>query len=218
LSWICFGVCDGANTPTQNGKSESGKPASASVDPSGQQLGQRFLHAAERNLLHLDAGAETETLGVDMRGPAVADGGIVQRAGPPFGGGDKLARGLVFLRRDHQQERRVDERHYAGEVALGVVGQRAMGRREDRERRRVGEQRIAVGIGLGHRRGGERASAAAAVVDEEGLADLLRDLVEYRAADEIDRAPGGDRYRDANRLARPWRGLRLRRPERAQRQ
>lgn len=78
-----------------------------------------------------------------------------------------------------------------------------MGRREDRQRGRVGEQRIAIGIGLGDRGRSQCSSPAAAVVDDEGLSDLLRHLVEDRAADQIDRAPGGHRYGNADRLARP---------------
>jgi hypothetical protein len=57
--------------------------------------------------------------------------------------------------------------------------------------------------GLGDGGGRERAASAAAIVDDEGLADLLRHLIEHRVADEIDGAAGGDRHRDADRLARP---------------
>ena len=39
------------------------------------------------------------------------------------------------------------------------------------------EQRVAVGFGLGDRGRRERPAAAAAVVDDEGLTDLLRHLV-----------------------------------------
>ena len=237
---MSLGVFDSAKTPTQNGKSASGKPACASVgrsgseemrlllltasapdasvaderhrrqrrreeeiNPPGQKLGECLLHAAERNLLRFDLGAQPEALGIDMRGAAMADRCVVERAGFRLRGGDQLLDRFVFRRRHHQQERRVDERDHAGEVALGVVRQRLMSGGKYRERRRMGEQRVAVRVGVGDRRRGEQAGAAAAVVDDERLAHLLRDLLEHRAADEVDRASRRDRHRDPHRFGGP---------------
>jgi hypothetical protein len=144
-----------------------------------------------------------------MRRTAVAHRCIIQGARLCSRRGHQFARRLIFLGRDHQQERRVDQRDDPREVAFGIVGQRAVGRREDRQRGRVREQRITVGIGLGDCGGSQRSAPAAAVVDDEGLSDLLRHLIEDRAADQVDRAPGSHRYRNADRLARPCRRLSL---------
>ena len=138
-----------------------------------------------------------------MRGAAVPDRCVVQGTRLRLCRSHQFARRLVFLGRDHQQERRVDERNDPREITLGIIGQRAVGRREDRQRGRVGEQRIAVRVGLGDRGRSQCSSPAAAIVDDEGLSDLLRHLVEDSPADQIDRAAGRHRYGNADRFARP---------------
>lgn len=142
-----------------------------------------------------------------MRGAAVPDRCVVQGTRLRLCRSHQFARRLVFLGRDHQQERRVDERNDPREVTLGIIGQRAVGRREDRQRGRVGEQRIAVRVGLGDRGRSQCSSPAAAIVDDEGLSDLLRHLVEDSPADQIDRAAGRHRYGNADRFARPCQRL-----------
>src|SRR5207253_9700066 len=73
---------------------------------------------------------------------------------------------------DEHQRIAVDERH-RGEVLLGVVGQLRVERDVGGDLQVVQQQRMAVGRGARDAAGADRGAAAAHVVDDEGLAELL---------------------------------------------
>jgi hypothetical protein len=70
-------------------------------------------------------------------------------------------------------------------------------------------QRVAVGRGVGEQRGGDRPAGAAAVLDQEGLLQVARHLLGEQAGDDIDRAAGGERREQRDRLFGVARGGRL---------
>jgi hypothetical protein len=66
---------------------------------------------------------------------------------------------------------------------------------------------VSIGCGLGHVLHRRNAGAAALVVDEHGLPQLLGQFVGHRARDDLRRATRRERHDEADRLARPC-GLR----------
>src|SRR5262249_10180644 len=69
--------------------------------------------------------------------------------------------------------------------------------RHDPRRHRVSggirKDGVAVGVGLDDRTDAERAAGAAAVLDDDGLAEHGRKLIEYRARDHVGGAAGAER-------------------------
>ena len=107
------------------------------------------------------------------------------------------------VRGDH--ERHVDRDRDAVEVGLGVE-RRALGERlRDRGQRErdVGhQQRVAVGRGLRHDVGAERAARAAAVVHHDRLLHGVGEALRDEPRDDVGRAARRERHDDADRLRR----------------
>ena len=64
----------------------------------------------------------------------------------------------------------------------------------------MGEQRVAVGVGLGDDCGAERAAGADPVFEDESLAEVGSDMLENRARHDVGRAAGAEWNDDVDRL------------------
>ena len=144
--------------------------------------------------------ASSQPLAGPVRGGAEAGGGEVQRARVSLGGGHQLGDGRPAFRRCGDQHARLQaEQRDRNEIVQRVVGQTLVQGDGRALRGRQQQDGVAVRIGLGGRGGSDRPSGASAVLDHEGLADLLRHLIEHDARNGIGgvacahRADGHDR-------------------------
>ena len=65
------------------------------------------------------------------------------------------------------------------------------------------QEGVAVGFGPRHRGGADNAAGAGPVLDDERLAELLLDLIEHDARNDVVGAAGGERADDQDRARRP---------------
>ena len=94
------------------------------VDPAGDDLGDGFGAALERDVDRVVAGAQTEALRAQMHGRAYADGCEVGRVGIGLRPGHVVLHGLdAFRRRDDHDVRHAADGADGDEVARHVVGQ-----------------------------------------------------------------------------------------------
>jgi hypothetical protein len=156
------------------------------IDAPGHHLGEGIDRTTERNVLYVDPGGEAQALARPVRRGAEPAGGKVQHAGRGLGGVDQVGdRRPAFRRRGDQHARLHAEHGDGNEIVHRIVRQALvqggvgpLGGRQEKER-------VTVGIGLGRRGGAGRPAGARPVLDHEGLADLLADLVEHDARDGI---------------------------------
>ena len=115
--------------------------------------------------------------------------------------GGELARGIDLHRGVHHQHGRVEHRHAdRREILDRVVGQVAAQGRVDRDRAHRGEEQgVAVGVGLGHVLGRDRAVRARPVLDDDGLSEQRSQPLGEQARDEIGGAAGGERDHELDR-------------------
>jgi len=109
---------------------------------------------------------------------------------------------------DGDADRHHDGRRHSHEIAFGVIGQArtVQAYRQHLGRDRAHQEDAAVGRGFGHRIGAKRATGAPAVLDDDGLAEHLRDARRQQPRRDVGAAAGGERYDDAHRTRRS-RGL-----------
>ena len=172
------------------------------VDPPAQHFAHRIRRAAERNVQSVKTGTEPEAFGVEMGRSANAAGAEGDRAGLLLGLGDEILHALEASGRRHQHVGKLAERDDRGEILRGVERQLGETGRHDGVDRGIDQERVAVRIGLGGLRHAERAAGAGPVLEHEGLAELLADLVEYRAADGVERTARRKRDHQLDGLAR----------------
>ena len=172
------------------------------VEPAGDHLGQRLGRAALRHVHGLELRREAEALAVEMGGVAGTGGGVVDRAGIFARVVHEIGERLVaLLRIDRHHHRHVAERDHAGEIGEHVERQLRARRRRDGVGRGIGQDGVAVGLGLRHRRHADGVAGARAVLDDERLAELRRHLLEHRARHDVGRGAGGERDDHADRRA-----------------
>jgi hypothetical protein len=99
----------------------------------------------------------------------------------------------AFRGRGDQHARLHAEHGNRNEVVDRIVGQRLVERGGGTLRGGQQQDGVTVGIGLGGRGGADRAAGAGAVLDHEGLADLLRHLIEHDARDGVGGVAGAHR-------------------------
>jgi len=124
---------------------------------------------------HPDAGDLLEQLGRHVVGCAAARRRIVEAVGMFVRVGHELAhvlhrQGIV----DHDDDGLVGDAHDGGQVAGHVEGDAAQHERGDGQRVRGKQQRMAVRRGLGHEVGADVAAGPRLVVDDDGLAEDVR--------------------------------------------
>jgi hypothetical protein len=115
--------------------------------------------------------------------------------------GDEILHALEAPGRRHQHVRKLAERDDRGEILGRIERQLGEAGRHDGVDRGIDQERVAVRIGLGGLRHAERAAGAGPVLEHEGLADLLADLVEHRTADGVERTSRRKRDHELDRLA-----------------
>ena len=142
-----------------------------------------------------------EQLARQMHGSARAAGSEIELAGRAAGGRhqplDVLDRRVAA---DYQHRGRVGDMHYRHEVLVDLIAQAAVKVRVGRQRELPQQQGIAVGRGA---RGSVVAyigAATRAVVDDEGLAGALGELVGDQAGHIIAPAAGREGHDDGDRL------------------
>ena len=165
-----------------------------------------------RHVQQVDAGGRLEKLGGKMRRRAAAGGRVRELAGRLLGERDELlqrARGHARVHRGDDGAARYQADRRKG--ALRVVREIAIQCGRDGERARAAvKERVAVRRRLC---GGGRADGAAsarAVVDDDGLAESLGELLADEAADDVGRPARRERHDEMDRL----RGIALRRDKR----
>ena len=172
-----------------------GERQEVEIDPPGHQFGESLVRSPEGHVLRVDAGAQPEAFGREMRHRADAGGGEVHRSGLGLGGGDQVGGGLeAFRRRHHEHGRRLAERDDGREVVERVVGQVLVERISGTERGGMHQDGVTVRLCLGDRADAERAAGARPVLDHDRLVDLLRHLFEHDAADDVVGGTGGERH------------------------
>ena len=107
--------------------------------------------------------------------------------------------GLVF-RIGRDDERYARERGDGGEILGHVERQAGIGGCHHDVRCGVHQQGVAVGFGFRDQARADRRAGAAAILDDEGLAGLLADLLEHGARGDVGGAAGGERHDDPDRL------------------
>src|ERR1051325_100202 len=182
------------------------------VDLARHQRGQGWRGALVRYVGNLQPARHAlEELGGEVRRSAVALGGVVELAGICPGVGDQIGHGRHRQLRVHQQYVR-DGGDHADRDKLGrIEGEPGIQQPVDHERRRRrGEKRIAIRLGLEHRRRADVAGGAGAVVHDHRLAEFLGQLLAHDARQQGRAAAGRERHGDSYRLSgagpRPGRG------------
>jgi hypothetical protein len=142
----------------------------------------------------LDPGGEAKLLGADMHRAADADGAERDRSRLCLGVRDELLNGLpgAFLRHDHDIGAGADHQH-RGKVLGRVERQVRKDRRRNGERGGMGENAVAVRVGLGDLTGAERAAGADAIFDHDGLAEFRRKPVEHQPRHHVGGAACAER-------------------------
>ena len=132
-------------------------------------------------------------------------------AGPRSGQRDQLCDGIDGQRRMHdQQQRRGRDYCDRRKVARRIVADLAVHGRSDRiVGLRTDDQRIAVGLGPGHKFRGDRAARAGPVVNHERLSETLAELLRHDARRNIGAPARREADHDAHRLCRIRRRLRM---------
>ena len=151
------------------------------LDLSGEQV--RHEARAIGHVGEVDAGHLLQQLAEDVRRAAVAAGGIVDLARMGFGVGDELRHGFDRQRWiDHDEIGRVgdaaDRRDVAHEIEFEVREERLV----EHVRQHDHLQRVAVRRRGQRRLGGDVAGGARAVLDDELLAEPLRQPLPHRDA------------------------------------
>ena len=145
-----------------------------------------------------------EELGGEVRGGAVSLRGVIQLSRIAFHQLDELLHRCRGDFRIHQQHVRDRGDHAHRHELRRVVPELRIEQPVDHQRRRRrGEQRVAVGLGLVRRGRADVAGGARPVVDDHRLAPLLRQLLADVARQQIGAAAGRERHDDAHRLLRP---------------
>ncbi len=120
-----------------------------------------------------------------------------------LGVGDELGNGLgrnrwMYLHDVGRADDARDRRDVADEIEIELVVER----RVDRIRRTDQQQRIAVRRRTHDRLGADIAGGARPVLDDEGLAEPLRQPLAHQTCDDVARAAGGKTDDDAHRPRR----------------
>ena len=168
-----------------------------------EQIGQRGRRAAIGHVDELHAGRRSATAPAPdaaveptpVEAKVISPGLALAAATRSFIdlNGDSARTTISVVLQHHQRDRR--------EVLDRVVGQVVAHVRRDADRAERGEeQRGAVGLRLRHVVGADRAVGAGLVLDDDGLAEDVLDLVGDQAADEIGRAAGREGDHDVDRL------------------
>jgi hypothetical protein len=129
-----------------------------------------------------------------------------------FGVSDEFGERLRRYRRiDQHHHRHADDAGDRRDVADEIEVQFFVERGVDRVRDRCQQQRVSVGSGVHDRLGADIAAGAGAVLDHEGLPEMVGQPLADQARGDVDATPGGETGDDFRRPCRIIeRGRRLR--------
>ena len=176
---------------------------------SAQHIGERRRCAAIGNVLHFHAGHRHEQFAREMHRRAVARRGHVHLAGIGLGVGDELRNGFCRNVRAHRHDvRRARDASDGHDIANEVEVQLGIKRGVDRIRRIDQQNGVAVGRGVHDRFGADVVSGSGLVLDDELLAEPLRQPLRDHARGDVGAAAGREWHDDAHRTR--WIGLRHR--------
>jgi hypothetical protein len=165
------------------------------------QVDQRERCALVRHVEHFDAGHALEQFACQMRGGAVAGGGITERIRFVFGERDQVLDRFHRQRGMHDQDAGDDGDHgHRGEILADIVRQVFHQADVDGVAGRAQQQGVAVGGGLGDDVRAEYAAGAGAVVDQDALAQCLGESRRQGARGDVHRSAGGKGHDEAYRL------------------
>ena len=156
---------------------------------SAEQVGKRGRRAAIRHVNHVDAGHHLEQLAGNMWTRCRCRRRHVDLARIGLGVGDELGNrlagtdGFTTMTLGIAHDAR-DRRDVADEIEIELVVER----RVDRVRRNDQEKRVAVRRRTHDRLGGDIAAGAGPVLDDEWLAEPLRQPLTHQARDDVGRA------------------------------
>ena len=154
----------------------------------GDHIGDRGARALVGNVDDVDAGDHLEELAGEMRGGAVAAGGIGERAGLRFCERDQLLHRLRRHRRmEDEDHRRGGEVNHRREVLQAVID---------------GEHRVAVRRRPRDELGADDAARAGPVLDDELLAERGAELGREDADENVGAAAGREWHDQADRPRR----------------
>ncbi len=134
----------------------------------------------------LDLGGEAESLGGHVRGGADSSGGKCQGARLRLSGRNEVSDCLepALGGSDHQIRRRANQSHW-NEIADRIVRKGSVQHDFGGHRRRAGHERVAIGVGPGHRSEADASPGARLHFDDDRLSDELRHLVHHDASDGV---------------------------------
>ena len=167
------------------------------------EISERGRHAAIGHVLHVDAGHHLEQLARHMGPGSAASRGHVDLARISFGVGDELGNGLGRNRWIHHHDTGLaadarDRRDVAKEIVIELIVER----RVDYVWCTDEEERVAVGGRAHDGFGGDIAGGARPVLDDEWLAEPLRQPLADQAREDVIRATGGKADDQAHRPRR----------------
>ena len=88
------------------------------------------------------------------------------------------------------------------QIGDGVIRQLCIHRRTDRERRRIDQNGIAVGLGASHGRTADRRAGPRTIVDNDGLPEALRNSLAHQSRGQVGAAAWRKRHDDTNGFSR----------------
>jgi hypothetical protein len=174
----------------------------------GDRVRRRWGAALVGNVIDLDGGELHQELDAEVAGAALAEGGDGDRAGLFARERHELGhvrRAQRWMRHhDHGRRRDLRDRLEVGHRIEAELLDRV------RQHRLVGHalhhQRVAVGGGVRHEVGADRAARTAAVVDDERLAERSCEPLAEHTPEDVGRPAGRPRDDEPDRLRRVWLG------------
>src|SRR2546423_3641435 len=168
-------------------RQHAGNDCEHGLDVAGELVGNRRRKAAVGYMDDEELRFALQKLHGEMRGAPAADRSIRELPGMRTRIGDEaLEVADIELRHHDQHLRRRSEERDRREILVRVVGQILVEMLCRRDRPiNAHEQRVAVGRRLGRGLGADVAARAAAVIDDEGLAERLVQPGGERAADDV---------------------------------
>ena len=163
------------------------------VDIAGHHVSERGLRTVIRHMHHLDAAEHFKLAARQVRGRTDALRGEGELAGVGLAVGDQVLNCLGGKIRPHRQHiwdlRQQRDRHELRRVVFEVVIKQLLDRQW---RRRTQEQRVAVGGGVRRVLGADVHRRSWHILDDDGLAPFLAELVGDQPRQNIGRRSGQD--------------------------
>ena len=164
---------------------------------------ERLEAAFERHVDRVEAGAQAQALGAPVASRCATPADANDHRALLRGVGELPERLDAFRRRDHDDVGHDAEVRDRGKIARALYGAFGYDRRRHRMRGGMDQDRVAVGLRLRDHRRADRAAGAAAVVDDDRLAERGGERIGDDAPEDVDRRAGAERDDRADGSGRP---------------